>query len=147
MVSQGKMRFTVKYGLDHIDWQAVCELIRLAPLGTRDPEKLKKASENSHTVCSAYVEDQLVGFGRAISDGQSQSAIYDVVVLPQFQGRGVGQAIMKALLAKLPQSGPVLIYAAPGMQDFYRKFGFGLLKTGMALFPDPERYRSKGYLE
>jgi hypothetical protein len=55
--------------------------------------------------------------------------------------------IMEALLAKLPQSGPVLIYAAPGKQNFYRQFGFGVLKTGMALFRDPERYRSQGYLE
>ena len=99
------------------------------------------------TPYAIYAEGQMVGFGRAISDGQSQSAIYDVVVLPEFQGRGVGKAVMQALLAKLPQGGAVLIYAAPGMQDFYRKFGFGLLKTGMALFPDPERYRSKGYLE
>lgn len=147
MVSQGKMSFTIKYGLDHIDWQALCELIRRAPLGTRDPEKLKKASENSHTVCTAYVDGLMVGFGRAISDGQSQSAIYDVVVLAEFQGRGVGRAVMQALLAKLPKGGPILIYAAPGMQGFYRKFGFGILKTGMALFPDPERYRSNGYLE
>jgi hypothetical protein len=47
----------------------------------------------------------------------------------------------------LPKSGPVLIYAAPGKQDFYQKLGFSSLKTGMALFPNPERYRSKGYLE
>ena len=137
----------IRFGVEHINWEDACEIIRLAPLGTREPEKLKRASENSHTVCSAYVEGQMVGFGRAISDGQSQSAIYDVVVLPEFQGRGVGKAVMQALLAKLPKGGPVLIYAAPGMQDFYRKFGFGRLKTGMALFPDPERYRSKGYLE
>jgi hypothetical protein len=53
---------------------------------------------------------------------------------------------MTALLEKLPPNAPVLIYAAPGKQDFYRQFGFGVLKTGMALFRDPERYRSQGYL-
>ena len=137
----------IEFGSDHIDWDAVCEVIRLAPLGTRDPDKLRAAAKNSYAVCTAYAAEQLIGFGRAISDGQCQSAIYDVVVRPEFQGQGIGKAIMKALLRELPQGGPVLIYAAPGRQDFYRQFGFRVLKTGMALFTDPERYRSGGYID
>ena len=138
---------SIRYGTAHIDWSAVCEVIRRAPLGSRDKEKLQRASENSHVVCTAYAGPILIGFGRAISDGHVQSAIYDVVVLPEYQGRGVGRKIMEALLNRLPAKGAVLLYAAPGKLAFYRKHGFGLLKTGMALFPDPERYRAEGYLE
>ena len=105
------------------------------------------AAMNSHTVCSAYADGRIIGFGRALSDGEYQSAIYDVVVLPEFQNRGVGRSIMEALLEQLPKNAPVLIYAAPGKQDFYRKFGFGNLKTGMGLFPNPAMSRAKGYLE
>ncbi len=141
------MNISIKYGTENIDWTALCEIFRLAPLGTREPEKLKLASENSHTVCSAFLDDTIVGFDRAISDGQYQSAIYDVVVLPKYQGKGIGKSIMVALLEKLPRSAPVLIYAAPGKQEFYRKLGFGKLKTGMGLFPNPEVSRLKGYLE
>jgi predicted acetyltransferase len=54
---------------------------------------------------------------------------------------------MKALLERLPKKTTVLIFVAPGKQAFYRKFGFGNLKTGMGLFPDPEMSRVKGYLE
>ena len=141
------MNISIKYGTENIDWFALCEIFRLAPLGTREPEKLKIAAENSHTVCSAYVDKKIVGFGRAISDGQYQSAIYDVVVLPEYQNQGVGRLVMEAILEKLPKSGLVLIFVAPGKQDFYRKFGFGNLKTGMGLFPHPEMSRAKGYLE
>lgn len=141
------MDIIIKYGTENIDWVALCDIFRLAPLGTREPEKLKIAAENSHTVCSAYFDQKIIGFGRAISDGQYQSAIYDVVVLPEFQNQGVGKRIMEALLDKIPKSGPVLIYVAPGKQDFYRKFGFGNLKTGMGLFPNPETSRANGYLE
>ena len=59
----------------------------------------------------------------------------------------IGRIVDTVLLAKLPGKGPVLLYAAPGKLAFYRKHGFGLLKTGMALFPNPERYRAEGYLE
>ena len=37
----------------------------------------------------------LIGFGRAISDGEYQGAIYDVAVLPENQGKGVGRVIKK----------------------------------------------------
>ncbi|WP_054029601.1 GNAT family N-acetyltransferase [Desulfatitalea tepidiphila] len=141
------MKIIIKYGIENIDWVALCEIFRLAPLGTREPNKLKEAAKNSHTVCSAYLDHAIIGFGRAISDSQYQSAIYDVVVLPEFQNQGVGKSIMEALLSKLPKGGPVLIYVAPGKQDFYRKFGFGNLKTGMGLFPNPVMSRENGYLE
>lgn len=142
------MSIIIKYGTDNIDdWVALCQIFRLAPLGTREPEKLKIAAENSHTACSAFINGKIVGFGRAISDGQYQSAIYDLVVLPEFQDQGVGKAIMKALLEKLPKDSNVLIFVAPGKQGFYRKFGFGNLTTGMGLFPGPEMSRAKGYLE
>ena len=141
------MNFSIKYGTENIDWAALCKVFRLAPLGTREPEKLKIAAENSHTVCSAYVGQDIIGFGRAISDGQYQSAIYDVVVLPEYQNNGVGKSIMEAILEKLPKNGPVLIFVAPGKQSFYGKFGFGNLKTGMGLFPNPEISRANGYLD
>jgi len=141
------MNISIKYGTENIDWAALCEIFRLAPLGTREPEKLQIAAENSHTVCSAYVDQKIIGFGRAISDSQYQSAIYDVVVLPEYQNKGVGKSIMEALLEKLPKSTPVLIFVAPGKQGFYSRLGFGNLKTGMGLFPNPEMSRAKGYLE
>lgn len=142
-----KAKFTLEFGTDNIDWPALCDVFRRAPLGTREPDKLATAAKHSDVVCAAFIGDTIVGFGRAISDGQYQSAIYDVVVLPEYQHQGIGKAIMTALLEKLPKQSTVLIFVAPGKQDFYRKFGFGNLKTGMGLFPNPDMSRAKGYLE
>ena len=141
------MNLSIKYGTEDIDWAALCEIIRLAPLGTRDPEKLEVASKNSFVVCSVYADGQMIGFGRAISDGQYQSAIYDVVVLPEFQNQGVGKTIMNALLEKLPKTSTKLIFSAPGKENFYRDFGFCNLMTGMGLFPDSEWFRTRGYIK
>lgn len=140
------MEPSIRHGTRHIDWEELCEIFIQAPLGMRDPKKLRRASENSHTVVTAFVDGRLVGFGRAISDGEYQSAIYDVVVLPEFQKKGIGISIMNGLLDSLPKGTTILIYSAPGKQDFYRKSGFCSLKTGMGLFPNPELSRAKGYL-
>lgn len=140
------MTIQIKYGSETINWIALCELIRLSPLGTRDPVRLQSATENSFVVCSAYASDELIGFGRAISDGEYQSAIYDVVVLPKFQGKGIGKLIMESLLERLPREATTLIYVAPGKQSFYEKQGFRHLKTGMGLFPNPDKTKENGYI-
>ena len=58
------MNYVVKYGIEHIDWVALCDIFRRAPSGVREPEKLKIAAGNSHTVCSAYVDQKIIGFVR-----------------------------------------------------------------------------------
>ena len=140
------MTIQIKYGSATINWIELCELIRVSPLGARDPLRFKSATENSFVVCSAYASDKLIGFGRAISDGEYQSAIYDVVVLPEFQGKGIGRLIMNSLLERLPKEATTHIYVAPGKQSFYEKQGFRHLKTGMGLFFSPEKARENGYI-
>lgn len=139
------MSIEIKFGTKHLNWQEVCQVFERAPLGNREPDRLRRAAERSSSVCSAYDGETLIGFGRAISDGEYYSAVYDVVVLPEYQGQGVGRAIMKAMLERLPK-GSVLIVTVPGKEGFYKKLGFEVLKTGMGLFPDPELARKYGYL-
>jgi len=140
------MTIQIKYGTENIDWSELCDLICVSPLGARDPLRLKIATENSFVVCSAYAAERIVGFGRAISDGEYQSAMYDVVVLPEYQSKGVGTLIMESLLKRLPKQATTLVYAAPGKQVFYEKQGFRYLKTGMGLFLDPEKSKANGYI-
>ncbi|MEM1220880.1 MAG: GNAT family N-acetyltransferase [Bacteroidota bacterium] len=141
------MKINIRCGTKGLNWEEVCKIFKLAPLGTRNPEELKKASEQSYTVCTAWHSETMVGFGRAISDGQYQSVIYDIVVLPEYQGKGIGTSITQKLLEEQPDSSTVLLYAVPGKEGFYRKLGFGDLTTGMGVFPDQEIARSSGYLK
>jgi aralkylamine N-acetyltransferase len=139
------MSFELKFGTMHLNWHEVCSVFERAPLGTRDPEKMRRAAENSYVVCSAFDGNTLIGFGRALSDGEYQSAIYDMVVAPEYQGRGVGKAILTALMDKIA-CGRTLLYAVPGKEEFYKKMGFARLLTGMGRFVDPDVARQKGYI-
>ena len=116
-----------------IDWVAAVEVIRRAPLGTRKPDKLKKAFENSFTTVFVFDGDCLIGLGRATCDGEYQAAIYDVVVLPEYQGRGIGKTIMDKILSSLPVEN-IILFANPGREGFYKKCGFRSMKTAMARF-------------
>jgi GNAT superfamily N-acetyltransferase len=102
-----------------------------------EPDVHQRAFEASHTTVFVYENHQLLGFGRALSDGEYQGAIYDVVVLPEAQGKGIGKIIIETIKGALPSCN-LILYATPGKEGFYKKLGFGLMKTGMAVFTNPQ---------
>ncbi len=120
-----------------VDWQNIAALLKEVGMAYHEPEVHKRAFEASHTTVFIYEASRLIGFGRAISDGEYQGAIYDVAVLPEAQGKGIGKVIIQTILDRL-QNCNIILYAAPGMEGFYRKLGFGAMKTGMALFTTPQ---------
>ena len=66
---------------------------------------------------------RLIGASRAITDGEYHGLIYDVAVLPEYQGRGIGQSMLQQLLERLPVW-RVMLVADEEVQGFYRKAGF-----------------------
>lgn len=116
-----------------VDWEVIAESLKKVSMAYHEPEVHKRAFEASHTTVFIYEDAQIIGFGRALSDGEYQGAIYDVAVLPEAQGKGVGKIIMQTIFDRLPNCN-LILYATPGMEGFYKSIGFGLMKTGMAVF-------------
>ena len=85
--------------------------------------------------------------GRAISDGEYQAAIYDLVILPEFQNKGVGSRILIELHKRLPVEN-IILYSVPGKESFYEKLGYSKMLTAMAKrTKDVEIFRLNGYVE
>jgi len=40
----------------------------------------------------------------------------------------------------------IILYAVPGREPFYRKFGFLRMKTAMAIFDNQQQQLERGYL-
>jgi GNAT superfamily N-acetyltransferase len=131
------MELKIKTDCSGIDWQTVADSLKEVGMASREPDVLKRAFEASYSTVFIYDESQLIGFGRAISDGECQGAIYDVAVLPEAQGKGIGKIIIQAILDQLPGCN-IILYATPGMEAFYKKLGFRSMKTGMAIFTTPQ---------
>jgi predicted acetyltransferase len=77
-----------------------------------------------------------VGVGRALADGIDCSYICDVAVLPSHQGTGLGKEIITNLIRLSAGHKKIILYAVPGKEAFYRKFGFKRMTTAMAIFED-----------
>ena len=120
-----------------IDWKIIADSLKQVGMAYHEPGVHKSAFEASHTTVFVYENSQLLGFGRALSDGEYQGAIYDVAVLPEAQGKGIGKIIMETIKDTLPSCN-LILYATPGMEGFYKKLGFRLMTTGMAVFTSPQ---------
>jgi GNAT superfamily N-acetyltransferase len=98
-------------------WNAVYEV---------DKAELSRALEASWYVMSAYDGDKLVGVGRVVSDGVLYAMIYDMIVKPSYQSKGIGTAILEKLIARCrrDQIRDIQLFSAKGKVQFYRERGF-----------------------
>lgn len=92
-----------------------------------DDAHLQAIVEHSFAFVAAELPDgSWIGMGRLISDGVSDAYLQDIVVLPAWEGKGVGSAIVRELLGICASHGITWIgtISEPQTEYFYRKFGF-----------------------
>ncbi|WP_337961382.1 GNAT family N-acetyltransferase [Curvibacter microcysteis] len=141
-----QMTFEWKHSTDGINWDELSALYRAAPLGDKSPQHLQKVFSNSLFKCFVYEHSKLVAAGRALADGADCAYLCDIAVLPSHQGTGLGQQIVKALVDMSSGHKKIILYAVPGKEPFYKKFGFMRMKTAMAIFEHPQQQVERGYL-
>lgn len=134
--------FSTERDIDLYELEELCDAVGWA---RRPLRKVKKALQNSFLVVSMWeqrgVKRRLIGFSRATSDHAFNATIWDVVVHPQFQSRGLGKALMKYTIKKLKSEdiSNITLFADPQVVDFYRRLGFTLDPEGikgMFWYPD-----------
>ncbi len=135
------MDFTLRRDIEGVDWQAVAD-VYAETLGPEDPAQLERTWSKSSATVLAYKDGRLVGVGRAISDGEREALIVGVAVLPAFQRRGIGRAIMQALTEELKGTAILITCEDDENVPFYHKAGFRTHKRVMAL-----GYRGDVYTE
>jgi len=119
-----------------VDWDELSQLYRIAPLGEKPPDALRTVFGNSMFRCFVYAGEVLVGAGRALADGVDCAYIADVAVHPDHQGRGLGKAIIRRLVAQAEGHKKIILYANPGTEPFYLELGFLPMNTAMAIWWD-----------
>jgi GNAT superfamily N-acetyltransferase len=87
-------------------------------------EVLRSALRGSHSLITAWSERRLIGLGNAISDGFLVVYYPHLIVLPEFQGKGVGTEIVRRLRKKYDSFHMHMLVADGKAIDFYRSCGF-----------------------
>ncbi|MCU0549798.1 MAG: GNAT family N-acetyltransferase [Leptolyngbya sp. Prado105] len=134
--------FSTEREIDLYELEELCDAVGWS---RRPLRKVKKAIQHSFLVASMWeqrgAQRRLVGFARATSDHAFNATIWDVVVHPDFQGKGLGKALMKFMIKKLRSEdiSNITLFADPHVVNFYRNLGFmqdpeGI--KGMFWYPD-----------
>jgi ribosomal protein S18 acetylase RimI-like enzyme len=98
--------------------------------GNVDFEATEVGLHNSlFSVCIIYnYKNNVIGCGRLIGDGGIYFYIQDVIVLPEFQGKGIGKRIMASIMDYLKACAPPNVFvglmAAKGVSRFYERYDF-----------------------
>jgi GNAT superfamily N-acetyltransferase len=133
--------------IEGLDWDELTALYRAAPLGNKNAKDLQVAFTGSRFHCLVREESRLVGVGRALADGADCSYVCDVAVMPSHQGTGLGKQIVSRLVALSAGHKKIILYAVPGKEPFYKKFGFKRMRTAMAIFQNQEVALQRGYVD
>ena len=81
---------------------------------------------------AVYDDDQLVGYVDSVSNGVTDAYIQDLIVRPDYQGKGIGTDLMKKMIASLKEKHIYIISVIfeERLKSFYDRFGFNTMLCG-----------------
>lgn len=96
--------------------------------GSYDAQRTQNALSKTLNI-TAYDGAKLVGCLRILSDGYYFGTITELLVLPEYQNRGIGSSLLQLAKANTP----TMLYfgSQPGVEGFYEKNG---CRKGMQSF-------------
>jgi GNAT superfamily N-acetyltransferase len=100
-----------------------------------------------YCVC-AVVDRTVIGMARIIGDGGLAYYIQDVIVIPEYQRKGIGTQLMNKIMEYIRtnayNNSVIGLMAAKGKEPFYTRYGFTIrpdsnLGSGMTIFWKTEK--------
>lgn len=115
----------ISHDLSRLDFRATSDLLKASYWGgQRTDEVNRRAFANS--ICAiALVDGRQAGFARASGDRAVFARISDVVVWPEHRGKGIGKALVEALLDHPElRTVPTFMLNTADAHGLYARYGF-----------------------
>jgi ribosomal protein S18 acetylase RimI-like enzyme len=90
----------------------------------KDMDRLERMIEHADIIITAWVDDQMVGVARAITDYSYCCYLSDLAVDKEFQKLGIGKNLVELLQRKLGEEVSLVLLSAPTAIDYYPRIGF-----------------------
>lgn len=115
---------------DTISAEEFCKLRESVGFQKLTTEQAERVLLNTSFIVNAICNGKSVGVIRVLTDMLTDAYITDVIVSPDFQGKGLGRKLLNKVVADLEKNSEnnvklaCSLYTNPGKETFYEKFGF-----------------------
>ena len=98
----------------------------------RMEKEYKNPLLTSYYHIAVYEKESLIGYIDCVSNGVTDAYIQDLMVHPDYQGRGIGTDLMKKMIDYLKKKHIYMISVVfeEKLKPFYEKFGFFSMLCG-----------------
>lgn len=116
--------------VDYVTPEEYMELRKIVGWVQFPLEEAKACIDNAYMVLCVRDDDKAIGVARLLWDGGYIAFLSDVIVIPEYQGQGIGRKLVEACLQKLKNDlkpgykVKITLNSAKGKEPFYEKFGF-----------------------
>ena len=92
------MKYTINNNIEVLDYVQIRESVGWNKI----PDLLvQKAINNSMFNVSIFDNNKCIGVGRIVGDNALKGMLTDIMVLPEYQGKGIGKTIVTTLINQL----------------------------------------------
>lgn len=128
---------------EKISVEEFLDVIQSVGFKTYSKEQVQKALQNTMYMTKAVFQNKVVGIGRVVGDFSIVCCLSDICVRPEYQGKGIGLAIVNKLKnmiedgVKEGEKMQIELTPTAGNEGFYQKAGFKYkpdVITGMYLW-------------
>lgn len=98
--------------------------------GKKDEDIVRVSLKNSYVTFAVTEGEKVIGMARLLGDGGMAFYLKDLIILPEFQGKGIGKELLKYVqnyIKNKIEDGwqtSLELMSAKGKEEFYKKFGF-----------------------
>ena len=100
---------------------------------TNDSERITKMYKNSNLIISAWIDNQLVGIARSITDFCFACYLSDLAVHNDYQKEGIGRHLINLTQKEIGPQTTLILISAPLAMEYYPKIGFDPIKNGFVI--------------
>ncbi|CAM1333014.1 GNAT family N-acetyltransferase [Tenacibaculum aestuariivivum] len=100
---------------------------------TKDSERITKMYANSNLIITAWLNNELIGISRSITDFCYACYLSDLAVKSEYQKEGIGKRLIELTEKEIGKETALILLSAQNAMEYYPKIGFDKIDNGFII--------------
>lgn len=100
---------------------------------TKDSERITKMYANSNLIITAWLNNELIGISRSMTDFCYACYLSDLAVKSEYQKEGIGKLLIQLTQNEIGKETALILLSAPIAMEYYLKIGFEKIDNGFII--------------